>query len=51
MKEELEGVKNRVSGAEYEIQTLKEQVTYLRAEIGMIKEQVKELYRIGEDNG
>tara|TARA_R110001599_G_scaffold33150_3_gene107741 strand:+ start:516 stop:668 length:153 start_codon:yes stop_codon:yes gene_type:complete len=48
---ELEGVKNRVSGAEYEIQTLKEQVTYLRAEIDMIKEQVKELYRIGEDNG
>jgi len=41
MKEELEDVKNRVSGAEYEIQTLKEQVTYL-------KEQVKELYRIGE---
>ena len=41
---ELEGVKNRVSGAEYEIQTLKEQVTYL-------KEQIKELYRIGKDNG
>jgi len=39
MKEELEGVKNRVSGAEYEIQTLKDQVTYLR-------EQVKELYRV-----
>ena len=37
MSEELEGLRNRISGNEYETQTLKEKVDYLQKEVKKLK--------------